>query len=183
MWRIPTLAFSERVEQVQGPVERLHGHQRLTPPQLQAAHCYRDAWDLVQASPGGSLDLDRVRGAVSSGSAPAPVLMAAAGILADATRILGRHVLVIEASVGYGYSVRDTAARLLRPMPKRGDVEFMGRLIRESLGHLASEWYPAGRRGSIGTWHGDGTASLLPQYGEMTPGGTAHASARKVTRQ
>lgn len=186
----PELHFTEAVEYVRSPVDYLRGKQKLDPYQVAAAEKYRGAWELLQSSPGGAMDFERVRGGGAPGSPPAVALLAAADILAEAAEVLGRHVLVIDASVGFGYSVAETAARLYRKVPSRSDIEFIGRLIRECLSMLAVKW---GQGKNTKSQH-----RILSLYrpfsaipvaseaveGPMKVGGTAHAGpGKKVVRR
>lgn len=177
----------DRVERIVDTVDALFRRRQIDQNQMRAAGTYRDAFDALTASIGGSLDLDRIRGGGSPGAPPAPAALLAADVLAEARRLLGKmdHDIV-ELVCGRGYNIEQTAERVLsasglkKSLSER-DVDHIGRRLREALLALAEEWFPVSRRSSIRGHIEDGAKPTGGNAGvRQISGRVAHAGEGSV---
>lgn len=178
----------DRVDRVVDTVDVMFRRRQLDAQQKRAADTYRDAFDALTASMGGSMDFDRVRGGSSPGAPPAPTALLAADTVAQAHKILGAmDSAIIEMIVGRGYSIEQCAARTtagVKKAPSDRDTEYVGKRLRDALTTLADEWHPVGgRRSPMRSFIEDGAkpVSSAPSGTRVMDVRVAHASETKVT--
>ena len=94
--------LTDKVEFVASPLDRVRGKQRLLPEQVMAGEKYQNAWTMLQG-PRAMQWESNVQSARGPRISPAIPLMQAGEVLASATSIIGKNVLIIEAVLGYGY--------------------------------------------------------------------------------
>ena len=176
----PTVPGAQEVlEYIPTILDKVSGKQRLLPEQRMAAEKYRAAWDMLQGPRAMQWEsgIQITRGPKVS---PAIPLMMAGETLAQATQELGRDVLIVEAVLGYGFTMEETAYRLYERKASRQDTEYIGRTFRESLTILAKRWFPDKNKGARIPLFYRGFNELTSD-GEFVEGGsTAHASVGKV---
>ena len=171
--------LTDKVEFVSSPLDRVRGKQRLLPEQVMAGEKYQNAWTMLQG-PRAMQWESNVQSARGPRISPAIPLMQAGEVLASATSIIGKNVLIIEAVLGYGYTMEETASKLFERTANSDDARFIGRVFRESLTALALHWFPdktKSRRVPLfyRSFNDLGTGST-----EVEPSETAHASHRGV---
>ncbi|MGM5033511.1 hypothetical protein [Tardiphaga sp. 803_E3_N1_3] len=151
---------------VKTAIARLTGKNRLDQRQVLAADTYREAFETVHSTLGGSMDFDRVRGGSAGSKAPAEAMLEAAGTLKQAKGVLGaRSTIIVEQIVCHGRTTEE-CARLVysyrdgQPTAAR-DINYVGRTLREGLTELGMLWHPSPRTR---------TQSFRPSKDEITAG-------------
>lgn len=128
----------------------LYRRGQIDAPQYRAADTYRHAAEICGGGLRCALDQSVVRG--NSDYSPTEAQLRAAGVLSDASRILGMiDGRIVTMIVVDGYTIEQCAAGFFGVAPggkpKRSDSEHIGRRLRLALETLADSWWPArGRR-------------------------------------
>lgn len=135
-------------------IHRLTGKNKLDPRQVMAADTYRNAFETIHSSLGGSMDFDRIRGGGGLARVPAEEAMMAVQTLKHARDLLGaRSVIIIDQIVCHGQTA-EQCARLVYSYREGDsiaarDINHIGRMLRESLTELSALWHPIARRQRI----------------------------------
>ena len=140
---------TEFVDRITDTLTTMYNRRQISQLQYGAGEHYRTAWAMTSASPGGSMDFDRVRGGASSAAGPALTYLMAAEVVHQAKfRLYPRDYAVVHRVCVLGLPVEKTARELY---DERFDGAWrlylldVGRRLRTGLDELADLWWPDAR--------------------------------------
>jgi hypothetical protein len=146
----------------------------------EAAKIFRRAWDTVNGSIRGAMDLDRIPRTSFRGSAPIAYLESAKK-LGEAQQLLyalDHHIIVLV--LGAGYSFGETA-KLIHGKTARSSVKEIGIRLRRALDELAGHWFgQQNQKRSLRAWHSPSSVPTGSKTFEVTPARVAHASQKGI---
>lgn len=165
------------LKRTRSATDRLTGKNKLDQRQALAAESYRDAFEAVKATLGGSMDFDRVRGNSGGSRSPAEVALMASDRLKQARDLLGaRAISIIEQVVCAGQTTEQTARLACGyaegETVKARDACYIGRVLRESLSELGGIWHPQPERRLRG-YHASKGETDTGKAGPRTVGGAS----------
>lgn len=176
----------ENIMRVFDPLEAMRKRDQIGKLEYQAALHIRAAHDVIYGSPGGVMDLDRVRGGGSSGPQAAPPYLAACETL----RLIKQWLYamdhrLIELVVVAGYSVADAARAVHGHVPSRSEKEEAGQRLRIGLREVSRHLWGVSEdkeRSEIVVARAPDATDYTVAPGIAQRGNTVHATVRKVFR-
>lgn len=177
----------ENISRVYDPLEAMRKRGQIGKVEYEAAVHIRAANDVIYGSPGGVMDLDRVRGGGSSGPQAAPPYLEAAETLRLIKRCLyPMDHRLIELVVIAGYSIVDAARTLHGRVPSRGEKEEAGARLRIGLREVAEKLWGSGIHRQedrpIVASHAAGATEYTAAPGLIGRAKTVHATGRRIFR-
>jgi hypothetical protein len=141
----PTERVLEKTRTVPA-MHRLQGKNKLDQFQVMAADTYRDAFEALHSSLGGSMDFSRIRGGGGS-RGPSDALIMLSEKLKTARAHLGARATVIVDQIICSGRTTEECARLIYSYSEgqavaARDANYVGRVLRESLTLLGALWHP-----------------------------------------
>lgn len=125
----------EQVHRVVNTLDNLLKARQISEASYRAGERYRNAWDVLNRSPGGAMDFDRVRGGIPGSRAPTPAEFVATETISQCRQWLYRtDYEIVHLVVGEGHSIK-TAAAVVDKTPDE-----TGRCLRQALNVLAEKW-------------------------------------------
>lgn len=175
----------EMVGRVFDGLEAMFKRKQINKQEYRAAMHIRAANDVVNGSPGGVMDMDRVRGGGTSGPQAAPAYMQASETLRLVKQWLYSldHRLIVLVVIE-GHTIANAAAIVHRRDPTRTEKEEAGRRLSFGLQEVADRLWGRGdgEDREITAFHADGAADYTANPGTVERGHVVHATAQRVFR-
>ena len=176
----PTVAGAqETLDYVPSPFEKSYGRRRLSSEQDEARQKYERAWQRLQG-PGAIPWESSIQVTRGPRGSPSEALMEAGRTLAEASGELGKHVVIVEMIVGFGFTDLEAATEWYRRPANRHEAEHIGRTFKDCLTLLAKKWFPDRSKRSGNRLFYRGFNGLTADLEFIEGGHTAHASVGKV---